>query len=105
MIKPFHKEIVFDITVNNEDVSKTRYELWLNTSISCHPYLSISYSCDYDLSKKIIMYNETELSKAIEKFVDVSGCKIPYSNFLYIRGRYVQMMSEYYVSFKPTDNY
>lgn len=105
MIRPFYNEIVFDITVNNEDRSKTRYELWLNTTISCKPYFSLLCSCDNDLSKRVVMYKETNLSKAIEKFVDVSGCKIPYSKFLYIRGRYVQMMSEYYVIFKPTDNY
>lgn len=96
MIQPFHKEIVFDITVNNEDMSKTRYELWLNTAISCKPYFSLLCSHDNDLSKRVVMYNETNLFNVIEKIVEIFGDKLLPCDIGHIVNMYEGMLLEYF---------
>ena len=100
MIQPFHKEIVFDITVNNEDRSKTRYELWLNTAISCKPYFSLLCSCDNDLSKRVVMYNETNLFNAIEKIVEIFGDRLLACDIEHIVNMYEGMLLEYFNLYK-----
>lgn len=100
MIKPFHKEIVFDITVNNEDMSKTRYELWLNTTISCKPYFSMLCSHDNDLSKRVVMYNETNLFNVIENIVEIFGDKLLPCGIGHIVKMYEGMLLEYFNIYK-----
>ena len=100
MIRPFQKNIVFDITVNNEDMSKTRYELWLNTAISCKPYFSILRSHDNDLSKRVIMYNETNLFNAIEKIVEIFGDRLLACDIGHIVNMYEAMLLEYFNIYK-----
>ena len=95
MIQPFHKEIVFDITVNNEDMSKTRYELWLNTTISGKPYFSMVRSSDNDLSKRVVMYKETNLFNAVEKIVEVLDGRILHCDIEHIMNMYEAMLFEY----------
>ena len=100
MIQPFQKEIVFDITVNNEDMSKTRYELWLNTTISCKPYFSLLCSHDNDLSKRSVMYNETNLFNVIEKIVETFGNKLLPCDIGHIVKMYEGMLLEYFNLYK-----
>lgn len=100
MIKPFHNEIVFDITVNNEDMSKTRYELWLNTTISCKPYFSMLCSHDNDLSKRVVMYNETNLFNVIERIVEIFGDKLLPCDIGHIVKMYEGMLLEYFNLYK-----
>ena len=100
MIQPFQNEIVFDITVNNEDMSKTRYELWLNTSISCKPYFSMLRSSDNDLSKRVVMYNETNLFNVIEKIVEIFGDKLLPCDIGHIVNMYEGMLLEYFNIYK-----
>ena len=100
MIKPFHNEIVFDITVNNEDMSKTRYELWLNTTISCKPYFSLLCSYDNDLSKRAVMYNETNLFNASEKIVEIFGDRLLACDIGHIVNMYEEMLLEYFNIYK-----
>ena len=100
MIQPFQKEIVFDITVNNEDMSKTRYELWLNTTISCKPYFSMLRSCDNDLSKRVVMYKETNLFNVIEKIVEIFGDKLLPCDIGHIVKMYEGMLLEYFNLYK-----
>lgn len=100
MIKPFQKNLVFDITVNNEDMSKTRYELWLNTSISCKPYFSLLRSYDNDLSKQVVMYKETNLFNAIEKIVEVFGDRLSTCDIGHIVNMYEYMLLEYFNIYK-----
>lgn len=95
MIRPFQKKIAFEVHIMDEQSNKIHYELWLNTSIYGKPYFSMLHSLDNDLSKHVVMYYETNLSKAIKKFEDASGYKIPYSILLYISCRYTLMMVEY----------
>lgn len=100
MIQPFHKEIVFDITVNNEDMSKTNYELWLNTTISRKPYFSMLRSSDNDLSKRVVMYNETNLFNVIEKIVEIFGDKLLPCDIGHIVNMYEGMLLEYFNIYK-----
>ncbi len=100
MIRPFQKNLVFDITVNNEDVSKTRYELWLNTSISGRPYFSMLRSSDNDLSKRVVMYKETNLFNAIEKIVEVFGDELLPCDIGHIVNMYEEIMLEYFNIYK-----
>ena len=100
MIQPFQKNIVFDITVNNEDMSKTRYELWLNTTISCKPYFSLLCSYDNDLSKRVVMYNETNLFNIIEKIVEIFGDKLLPCDIGHIVKMYEGMLLEYFKLYK-----
>ena len=100
MIQPFQKKIVFDITLNNEDMSKTRYELWLNTTISCKPYFSLLCSYDNDLSKRVVMYNETNLFNVIEKIVEIFGDKLLPCNIGHIVKMYEGMLLEYFNLYK-----
>ena len=96
MIKPFQKNIVFDITVNNEGGSKSRYELWLNTTISCKPYFSLLCSYDNDLSKRVVMYHETNLFNVIERIVDIFGDKLLPCDIGHIVNMYEGMLLEYF---------
>ena len=100
MIKPFQKEIAFDITVNNEDMSKTRYELWLNTAISCKPYFSLLCLCDNDSSKRVVMYNETNLFNVIEKIVEIFGDRLLACDIGHIVNMYEGMLLEYFKLYK-----
>ena len=100
MIQPFQNEIVFDITVNNEDMSKTRYELWLNTSISCKPYFSMLCSYDNDLSNRVVMYHETNLFNVIEKIVEIFGDKLLPCDIGHIVNMYEGMLLEYFNIYK-----
>ena len=100
MIQPFQKKIVFDITLNNEDMSKTRYELWLNTTISCKPYFSLLCSYDNDLSKRIVMYNETNLFNVIEKIVEIFGDELLPCDIGHIVNMYEEIMLEYFNIYK-----
>lgn len=100
MIKPFQKNIVFDITVNNEGGSKTRYELWLNTAISCKPYFSLLCSCDNDLSKRVVMYNETNLFNVIERIVEIFGDKLLPCDIGHIVNMYEESLLEYFNLYK-----
>lgn len=100
MIQPFQKEIVFDITVNNENMSKTRYELWLNTAISCKPYFSLLCSHDNDLSKRVVMYKETNLFNVIEKIVEIFGDKLLPCDIGHIVNMYEEIMLEYFNIYK-----
>ena len=105
MIRPFQKKIAFEVHVMDEQSNKIHYELWLNTSISGKPYFSMFRSHDNDLSKHVVMYYETNISKAIKKFEDSSGYKIPYSNLLYISYRYISLMIEYRFYLKHSEMY
>ena len=105
MIRPFQKKIAFEVHVMDEQSNKIHYELWLNTSISGKPYFSMLRSLDNDLSKHVVIYYETNISKAIKKFEDASGYKIPYSNLLYISCRYSLIMIEYRFHLKHSENY
>ena len=100
MIQPFQKNIVFDITVNNEDMSKTRYELWLNTAISCKPYFSLLCSYDNDLSKRVLMYKETNLFNVIEKIVEIFGDRLLACDIGHIVNMYEAMLLEYFNLYK-----
>lgn len=100
MIQPFQKNIVFDITVNNDGGSKTRYELWLNTSISCKPYFSLLRSYDNDLSNRVVMYKETNLFNAIEKIVEVFGDRLLACDIGHIVNMYEESLLEYFNLYK-----
>lgn len=100
MIQPFQKNIVFDITVNNKDMSKTRYELWLNTSISGKPYFSMLRSFDNDSSKRVVMYHETNLFNVIEKIVEIFGDKLLPYDIGHIVKMYEVMLLEYFNLYK-----
>lgn len=100
MIRPFQKNLVFDITVNNEDMSKTRYELWLNTAISGKPYFSMLCSHDNDLSKRVVMYNETNLFNVIENIVEIFGDKLLPCDIGHIVKMYEGMLLEYFNIYK-----
>lgn len=81
-------------------MSKTRYELWLNTSISCKPYFSMLRSSDNDLSKRVVMYNETNLFNVIEKIVEIFGDKLLPCDIGHIVNMYEGMLLEYFNIYK-----
>lgn len=100
MIKPFQKNLVFDITVMDEKYKKAYYELWLNTSISRKPYFSMLRSSDNDLSKRVVMYKETNLFNAIEKIVDIFGDELQPRDIGHIVNMYEEIMLEYFNLYK-----
>lgn len=100
MIQPFKKNLVFDITVMDEKSKKAYYELWLNTSISCRPYFSMFRSSDNDLSKRVVMYKETNLFNAIEKIVEIFGDELLPCDIGHIVNMYEEIMLEYFNIYK-----
>ena len=100
MIRPFQKNLVFDITVMDEKYKKAYYELWLNTSISGKPYFSMFRSSDNDLSKRVVMYKETNLFNAIEKIVEIFGDELLPRDIGHIVNMYEEIMLEYFNMYK-----
>ena len=100
MIKPFQKNLVFDITVMDEKYKKAYYELWLNTSISRRPYFSMFRSSDNDLSKRVVMYKETNLFNAIEKIVDIFDYELEPRDIGHIVNMYEEIILEYFNLYK-----
>ena len=100
MIRPFQKNLVFDITVMDEKSKKAYYELWLNTSISGKPYFSMLRSSDNDLSKRVVMYKETNLFNAIEKIVEIFGDELLPCDIGHIVNMYEEIMLEYFNIYK-----
>ena len=100
MIKPFQKNLVFDITVMDEKSKKAYYELWLNTSISGKPYFSMLRSSDNDLSKRAVIYNETNLFNVIEKIVEIFGDRLLACDIGHIVNMYEGMLLEFFNIYK-----
>ena len=100
MIKPFQKKLIFDIVAMDKQSKKAYYELWLNTSISCKPYFSMFRSSDNDLSKRVVMYKETNLFNAIEKIVEIFGDELLPCDIGHIVNMYEEIMLEYFNIYK-----
>lgn len=100
MIKPFQKKLIFDIVAMDDKSNKAYYELWLNTTISCKPYFSMFRSSDNDLSKRVVMYKETNLFNAIEKIVEIFGDELLPCDIGHIVNIYEEIMLEYFNIYK-----
>ena len=100
MIRPFQKKLIFDIVAMDNQSKKAYYELWLNTSISCKPYFSMFRSSDNDLSKRVVMYKETNLFNAIENIVDIFGDELLPCDIGHIVNMYEEIMLEYFNLYK-----
>lgn len=100
MIKPFKKKLIFDIVAMDDKSNKAYYELWLNTTISCKPYFSMFRSSDNDLSKRVVMYNETNLFNVIENIVEIFGDKLLPCDIGHIVKMYEGMLLEYFNIYK-----
>ena len=100
MIRPFQKKIAFEVHVMDEQSNKMHYELWINTSISGKPYFSLLCSCDNDLSKRVVMYNETNLFNVIEKIVGIFDNKLLPCDIGHIVKMYEGMLLEYFNIYK-----
>ena len=100
MIQPFQKKIAFEVHVMDEQSNKIHYELWLNTSISGKPYFSMLRSLDNDLSKRVVMYKETNLFNAIEKIVEIFGDELLPCDIGHIVNMYEEIMLEYFNIYK-----